>query len=195
MLPVPYQLDPSFGSYYSNASGLFRGDVRYYNLSSIPYDTNVTLKPIADRIMENANISAIPELLGNWNWSAADTIRIKVHDMMTTVANVSESIAIFQVHLPLPYVWLVLRVTFRGSSSYLTLLSRIPYSWSSMVCTSRKMVPSMRLLKKKGMSLDPAIGDNLFDTTPGPRQSTYGTSRVLSLSARRTILRWFYKTR
>jgi len=102
MLPVPYQLDPSLGSYYSNASGLFRGDVRYYNLSSIPYDTNVTLKPIADRIMENANISAIPELLGNWNWSAAETVRIKVHDTMTTVANFSESIAIFRVRHPPP---------------------------------------------------------------------------------------------
>ena len=95
ILPVPYQLDPSLGSYYSNASGLFHGDVRYYNLSSIPYDTNVTWKPIADRVMENANLSAIPERLGSWNWSAADTIRIKVHDMMTTVTNVSENIAIF----------------------------------------------------------------------------------------------------
>lgn len=36
ILPVPHQLDPSPGSYYSNSSGLFRGDVRYYHLSSIP---------------------------------------------------------------------------------------------------------------------------------------------------------------
>jgi hypothetical protein len=97
MLPLPYQLDPSFGSYYSNASGLFRGDIRYYNLSSIPHDTNVTWKPIADRVMENANLSAIPERLGSWNWSATDTVRIKVYDRMVNVANVSESVASFQV--------------------------------------------------------------------------------------------------
>lgn len=97
ILPLPYQLDPLLGSYYSNASGLFRGDVRYHNLSSIPYDTNVTWKPIADRLMENTNLSAIPEQLGNWNWSAADTIGIRVHDMMSTATNISESVAIFQV--------------------------------------------------------------------------------------------------
>jgi transmembrane E3 ubiquitin-protein ligase len=97
MLPIPLQIDPSLGSYYSNSSGLFRGDVRYYNLSSIPYDTNVTWKPMADRVMENANLSAIPERLGNWNWSAADTVGFRVLDMMTTVTNVSEDIAIFQV--------------------------------------------------------------------------------------------------
>ncbi|KAF9779793.1 hypothetical protein BJ322DRAFT_1086479 [Thelephora terrestris] len=101
ILPVPYQLDSSLGSYYSNTSGLFHGDVRYYNLSSISYDTNVTWKPIADRVMENANLSAIPEQLGSWNWSAADSIRIKVHDVMTTATNVSENIAIFQGKLEL----------------------------------------------------------------------------------------------
>jgi len=97
MLPPPYQLEPSSGSYYSNATGLFHGNVRYHNLSSIPYDTDVTWKSIAERVMENANLSAIPERLGTWNWSAADRIRIRVHDQMATVANVSESVAIFQV--------------------------------------------------------------------------------------------------
>ena len=129
MLPIPYQLDPSLGSYYSNASGLFHGDVRYYNLSSIPYDTNVTWKPIADRVMENANLSAIPERLGSWNWSAADTIRIKVHDMMTTVTNVSENIAIFQVLFSLILLsGCILKAASRENSSYLTLQPRIPYS-------------------------------------------------------------------
>jgi hypothetical protein len=102
ILPISHKLDPSRGSYYSNASGLFHGDVRYYNLSSVPYDTNVTWKPIADRVMGNANLSAIPERLGSWNWSATDTIRIKVHDMMATTSNISESIGIFQVLFPPP---------------------------------------------------------------------------------------------
>ena len=98
MLPLPYQLDPLFGSYYSNTSGLFRGDVRYYDLSSIPYDTNVTWRPIVDLVMENANLSTILERLRSWNWSVADTVGIKAHDRM---ANVSESITIFQVLCPL----------------------------------------------------------------------------------------------
>ena len=101
LLPPPYQLDPLFGSYYSNASGLFHGDVRYYNLSSIPYDTNVTWRPIVDRVMENANLSTIPERLGSWNWGATDRAGFRVHDRMATVANVSEGIAIFQAACPL----------------------------------------------------------------------------------------------
>ena len=100
ILPPPYQLHPSLGSYYSNTTGVFRGDIRYYNLSSIPHDTNVTWKPIADHIMENANLSAIPERQGSWNWSAADSIEIKVHDRMIIVANVSENMAIVQVLCP-----------------------------------------------------------------------------------------------
>lgn len=100
ILPPPYQLDPLFGSYYSNATGLFRGEVRYYNLSSISHDTNVAWRPIADRVMENANLNAIPGRLGSWNWSGANTIRIEVHDRLAIVANVSESIAVFQVLYP-----------------------------------------------------------------------------------------------
>jgi len=118
LLPPPYQLDPALGSYYSNATALFHGEVRYYNLSSIPYDTNVTWKPIADHVMENANLSAIPERLGTWNWSAVDTIGIKVHDRMMTVANVSESIALLQVLCPLSCcLWFVSKDILRAGSS------------------------------------------------------------------------------
>jgi len=125
MLPPPYHLEPSLGSYYSNATGLFRGDVRYYNLSSILYDTNVTWKPIADRVMENANLSAIPERLGTWNWSAADRVGVKVHDRMATVVNVSESVAIFQVLcLLFCHGCLMSTVISRESSSFSTLGSQ-----------------------------------------------------------------------
>lgn len=117
MLPPPYQLEPSLGSYYSNATGLFHGDVRYHNLSSIPYDTDVTWKPIADRVMDNANLSAIPERLGTWNWSATDRIGIRVHDRIATVTNVSESVAIFQVFYLLLYACFDTDVTFRASWS------------------------------------------------------------------------------
>ena len=126
-LPVPHRLDPFLGSYYSNTSGWFRGDVRYYNLSSIPYDSNVTWKPIADRVMESVNVSAIPERLGNWNWSAANTIGIRVVDKMTTVSNISESMAIFQVLCSLSHhAWCVSKTTFRASSSCPTPQSRKP---------------------------------------------------------------------
>jgi hypothetical protein len=161
ILPVPHQPDPFFGSYYSNASGWFHGDVRYYNLSSIPYDTNVTWKPIADHLMENTNLSAIPERLGNWNWSATDTIGIRVLDMMTTVSNVSESMAIFQVLCSLIYPALrVSKIVFRAGLNCPTLQSRIQYCWSSMVSTSRKMVHSTHLLKRRGVSRDLTTVDN-----------------------------------
>ena len=164
ILPLPLQLDPSFGSYYSNASGLFRGDVHFYNLSSIHHDANVTWKPIADRVMENVNLSAIPERLGDWNWSAADTIGIRVHDTMATVTNVSESIAIFQVLYSLFYhPWCISKVAFRESSSCPTPLSRIPCYWSLMVCTLSTMALSMHLHKRKGASRDTATRGNIFN--------------------------------
>ena len=164
ILPIPQQLDPSLDSYYSNTSGLFRGDLRYYNLSSIPYDTNVTWKPIAERIMENANLSAIPERLGNRNWSAVDTIRIRVHDVMTSVANVSESIAIFQVlYSLLPLVWRIPKIAFRENSNFLTLQLLTPYSWSLMVYISQKMALSTRWLTRKGMSHVVAARNDLFE--------------------------------
>ena len=127
MLPPPYHLEPSLGSYYSNATGLFRGDVHYYNLSSILYDTNVTWKPVADRVMENANLSAIPERLGTWNWSATDRVAVKVHDRMATMTNASESVAIFQVlYLPFCHGCLISTVTSRESSSFSIRGSRKP---------------------------------------------------------------------
>ena len=196
ILPLPYQLDPSFGSYYSNASGLFRGDVRYYNLSSIPYDFNVTWGPIADRVMENANLSAIPEQLGSWNWSAADAIRIKVHDRMTTAANVSENVAIFQVFYPLFYhAYFMPKIFLRANSSCSPQTSRTLYSWSSMECTSRGTALSTRLPKRKGMSRCATLKCFLFDPLSVHRLSTYGISQALFLSAHRTLPRWSYKTR
>ena len=123
ILLFPHQLDSRFGSYYSNTSGLFRGDVRYYNLSSIPYNTNVTWRPIVDLVMENVNLSTIPERLGSWNWSAADTVGIKVHDRMV---NVSESIATFQVLCPLLCrACFTPKIAPRANSSYLTRRPRI----------------------------------------------------------------------
>lgn len=103
ILPIPHQLDPLVGSYYTNASLTFYGDVHYYNLSSVPYDANVTWKPAADRVMKNCNLSAIPERLGSWNWSAAGTIGISVDDNMKIGTNVSESVATFQVLWPFFY--------------------------------------------------------------------------------------------
>lgn len=196
MLPPPYQLDPSLGSYYSNVTGFFRGDTRYYNLSSIPYDTNVTWKPTADHIMENANLSAIPERLGTWNWSAADSITIKVHDRMMAMTNVSESIAIFQVLCSsLSRVCLIPKIILRGSSSYSIQGSQKPCFWSSMEYTSRRTGLSMRLLKGKGGSHYATPQYDLFDLFPVPPLQTFGTSQASFLSVLRTLPQWFCKMR
>lgn len=160
LLPPPYQLDPLLGSYYSNATGLFRGDVRYYNLSSIPYDTDVTWKPIADRVMENANLSAIPERLGTRNWSAADTIGIRVHDRMMTVANVSESIALLQVLCPLFYCVCLYQRLFSGQARVVRPRGHGNHSsgvwWSALheewlflcFCSRGRVCHAMRLPRK-----------------------------------------------
>jgi len=153
ILPLPYQLDPLFGSYYSNATGLFRGNVRFYNLSSIPYSTDVTWRPVADRVMENADLDAIRGRLGSWNWGAADTIRIEVHDRATFVANVSESLAIFQVLDSLSYsVRSVSKIAPRANSGCSTQRFQVPGSWNLTEYTSRRAAPSTRLLRGKSTS-------------------------------------------
>ena len=196
MLPPPYQLDPLLGSYYSNVSGLFRGNVRYYNLSSIPYDTSMIWRPIVDGVMENANLSAIPERLGSWNWSAADTIGIKVHDRMMPMGNVSESIAIFQVVHLLSIAFVLYRSTLSGKirivrprglgcHTYGVRWSALHEEWLFLrVCSAGRVRHS-----------DTVLHDSLFDLLLVPRLSTCVTFQVSSLLMRRMPLHRSYKTR
>jgi hypothetical protein len=107
MLPLLHQLNPLFGSYYLNTSGLFCSNIWCYNLSFIPHDTSMTWKLITDHVMENTNLSAILERLWSWNWSGTDMVWIKVNDQMVNMANVLESVVGFQVFHPhFHYLWL-----------------------------------------------------------------------------------------
>jgi len=95
-------LEPWKASYYSNVSALFRGDVAFYNLTTASNDTTVTWHSTAHNFMNGANLTAIPERLGSWNWTNTDKIGIKIHDKeMPKIANVTDNIAIFHGKLEL----------------------------------------------------------------------------------------------
>ena len=92
------ELDSKQGSYYSNVSALFRGDIAFYNLTSISHNTNATWHVLADNFINGTNVTAIPQRLGAWNWTNTEKVGIKIHDRKATgVANVTEEIAIFHV--------------------------------------------------------------------------------------------------
>jgi hypothetical protein len=92
------ELNPALGSYYTNVSAIFRGDVSFHNLTSISEDQDDTWHPLAYNFMNGTNITSIPQHLGTWNWTNTGKIGIKIHDRKVTGAvDATEDIAIFHV--------------------------------------------------------------------------------------------------
>ncbi|KAI0925008.1 hypothetical protein AcW1_006950 [Taiwanofungus camphoratus] len=76
------RIDPQQGSYYSNLTGFWKGELHFNNLTSVSV-TDPPLQPwryLADDFVAGINISALPELLGSWNWSASENLTINAGD-------------------------------------------------------------------------------------------------------------------
>lgn len=76
------RIDPQQGSYYSNLTGFWKGELQFNNLTSVSV-TDPPLQPwryLADDFVAGINISALPELLGSWNWSASENLTINAGD-------------------------------------------------------------------------------------------------------------------
>ncbi|PCH44049.1 hypothetical protein WOLCODRAFT_133060 [Wolfiporia cocos MD-104 SS10] len=112
-------VDPHSGSYYSNLTGFWHGKVGFHNLTSDNATSN-SWGHLAQEFVANTNMSALPELLGTWNWTAAEKLSISIGDKAISFTspghNDSQDIAIIhgKVELSHPHSSEELRLDFDG---------------------------------------------------------------------------------
>ncbi|KAL4250477.1 hypothetical protein ABKN59_006994 [Abortiporus biennis] len=100
------ELVPETSSYYSNLTGFWRGDIRFYNLTDLPVPSDGEVVPewyhLAKDFVAGANMTNMTEVaerIGPWNWTASNKLAISVGDKLvypekaTGYANVSQEIA------------------------------------------------------------------------------------------------------
>ncbi|KAJ7180624.1 hypothetical protein C8R46DRAFT_588307 [Mycena filopes] len=88
-------LDPTTSSYYSNTTGTFHGDAKFYNVTP-PFLNNTAHEwsPFAENYMANSNMSLILEKTGTWNWSASDKVALSLVERRPSLENASEGVAL-----------------------------------------------------------------------------------------------------
>ena len=99
-LPFGRELDPAHGSYYSNMTGFWHGDVQPHNLTAL--NTTVQNSPwrhLFEQFMTTTNLSKIPDLLGPWNWTRSNKVTLNVGDKLVPL-NATKDIAIIHVSPP-----------------------------------------------------------------------------------------------
>jgi len=114
-------LDPDVGSYYTNLTGFWHGEVDFHNLTSLSAnDSSLPWSSLANDFVSHTNATLLPELLGSWNWAATDKLSISVGDkiiMNQTLPNyISEDVAIIhgRIELSEPKASEELRLDFDG---------------------------------------------------------------------------------
>ncbi|KAJ7252759.1 hypothetical protein B0H12DRAFT_1117744 [Mycena haematopus] len=88
-------LDPLTSSYYSNATGTFHGDTKFYNITP-PFLNNTAHEwsPLAETYMADANMSLILDKIGAWNWSASNKVALSLVEKPPSSTNASHNIAL-----------------------------------------------------------------------------------------------------
>ena len=80
-LPFGIELDPKRGSYYSNMTGFWHGDLQLHNLTALNATEEVApWRRLAEQWMLASNLTAIPEKLGPWNWTRSEKVTLNVGD-------------------------------------------------------------------------------------------------------------------
>ena len=80
-LPFGAELDPMRGSYYSNMTGFWHGDLQLHNLTSLnSTEEKAPWRPFAEQWMLASNLTAIPERLVPWNWTRSNKVTLNVGD-------------------------------------------------------------------------------------------------------------------
>lgn len=113
------RLDPERGSYYTNLTGFWHGEVNLHNLTSPDMDngTAVSWIPLAESYTNATNMTALPQLLGPWKWAATNKVALSVGDKALSAAqNASQDIAIIhgKVELSEPHASEELKFDFDG---------------------------------------------------------------------------------
>ena len=80
-LPLGVELDSKRGSYYSNMTGFWHGDLQLHNLTDLNATEEVApWRHLSEQWMLASNLTAIPERLGPWNWTRSDKVTLNVGD-------------------------------------------------------------------------------------------------------------------
>ncbi|RPD62600.1 hypothetical protein L226DRAFT_532406 [Lentinus tigrinus ALCF2SS1-7] len=115
-LPFGLEVDPAQGSYYSNMTGFWHGDVQSHNLTALnTTEQKSHWRHLSEQFMITTNLSAIPELLGPWNWTRSNKVTLNVGDKLVPL-DATKDIAIIhgRVELGDPKSSDELRLDFEG---------------------------------------------------------------------------------
>ncbi|KAJ7760513.1 hypothetical protein B0H16DRAFT_1532543 [Mycena metata] len=88
-------LDPTTSSYYSNTTGTFHGDAKFYNVTP-PFLNNTAHEwsPLAEKYMAHSNMSLVLQKTGSWNWSASDKVALSIVEKQPSLTNASGNVAL-----------------------------------------------------------------------------------------------------
>ncbi|KAI0666870.1 hypothetical protein C8Q78DRAFT_1057520 [Trametes maxima] len=77
------ELDPERGSYYSNMTGFWHGDLQAHNLTNLnTSEATSSWRHLSEQFMVSTNLTAIPDLLGSWNWTRSNRVSLSVGDKL-----------------------------------------------------------------------------------------------------------------
>ena len=97
------ELDPNQGSYYSNITGFWHGDLHFHNLTSLNASEAASpWRHLSEQFILPTNLSAVPELLGPWNWTRSNKLAVSVGDKLIPLERdgaTHKNIAIIHVRL------------------------------------------------------------------------------------------------
>ena len=97
-------LDPDMGSYYTNLTGFWHGEIDVHNLTSLSTNDSISeWSSAATDFVSHTNMTELPELLGTWKWGATEKLSLSVGDKIvvnqTLPQNVSGDISIIHVRI------------------------------------------------------------------------------------------------
>ncbi|OSD00125.1 hypothetical protein PYCCODRAFT_1453440 [Trametes coccinea BRFM310] len=94
------ELDPNQGSYYTNLTGFWHGDLDFHNLTSLnSSEAASNWRHLSEQFLLTTNLSAIPDLLGPWNFTRSNKVTLSVGDKLIAVKqNDTEHERIAMIH-------------------------------------------------------------------------------------------------
>jgi len=83
------KLDPETRSYYTNLTGFWHGELQFHNLTSPNYQNSTVIEwsNLADDSVNATNKTAVPELLGSWNWTASNKVSLSIGNKAMSVSH------------------------------------------------------------------------------------------------------------
>lgn len=95
-LPASVIPNPHRAAYYSNVSGIARGDAKFYNIS--PSSELSPYQKLSEAFVTGYNATQAEEMNGAWNWTALTKSSVKFSEIPTDpAANITEDVFLARV--------------------------------------------------------------------------------------------------